>query len=383
MPSPPVKAPIAEKEPERHVRNNEVWREDYTSYQPPAPASGMYWSRYKKAMPHALRGHSVNLVGDQLYVFGGANQKTYYNKLYIMDMDTLTWRQPNTLGPSPSPCRGHSTNVIECQVGSRKSAHLIVFGGGNGPHYFNDIYTLNCGMTGQKKTRGNLFSPSIDTLTWSQPRVKGRVCSPRRAHVTCVWRKKIVVVGGGDGDRPLADVHMLDIANPEEVTWATLAPTGDAPVARGYHTGNLVGHRLVVFGGSDGMECFSDLYVLDLEKCHWTAVSLSQSIPRFAHTATQVGSYLFIVGGHNGGVYSSDVLVLNLVTMAWESRKIYGAVPPARGYHSAVLYDSRLYVLGGYDGRRVYDDLVMLELSSCAYLPQITNFDIDLSELQE
>lgn len=67
-----------------------------------------------------------------------------------------------------------------------------------------------------------------------------------------------------------------------------------------------------------------------------------------------------------------------LVTMSWESRRIYGGPPTPRGYHTAVLHDSRLYILGGYDGKTVFDDVYMLELSACAYLPQITNFEIDL-----
>lgn len=70
--------------------------------------------------------------------------------------------------------------------------------------------------------------------------------------------------------------------------------------------------------------------------------------------------------------------LLHLVTMSWEARKVYGVAPNPRGYHTTVLYDSRLYVLGGYDGKNVFDDVHMLELSACAYLPQITNFEIDV-----
>ncbi|KAI8064757.1 hypothetical protein BC940DRAFT_305274 [Gongronella butleri] len=349
--------------PEMDEKPDNAWMDDY---QPPAPASGMYWSRYKKNLPHALRGHTASLVGDLLYVFGGANQATCYDRLYIMDMDTLMWRSPNTIGKAPSPSRGHSANIVEYQTGTRKSFEMFVFGGGDGPRYFNDVYRLN-----------------TESLSWSQPKVQGKACSPRRAHITCVWKTKIIVVGGGDGSHPLADVHVLDVADKENVVWEKWAPTGDAPLARGYHSGNLVGHKLVIFGGSDGQECFGDVYVLDLETREWTFMPLNQCIPRFGHTATQVGSYLFIIGGHDGSSYSNQVLVLNLVTMAWEARHIYGVAPPARGYHTSVLYDSRIYVLGGYNSKRVFDDLAILELSSYAYLPQITNFSIDLTADQD
>jgi UDP-N-acetylglucosamine:LPS N-acetylglucosamine transferase len=90
--------------------------------------------------------------------------------------------------------------------------------------------------------------------------------SPRRAHTTCSWNSNIIVVGGGDGARALADVHCLDLADPSRPVWSQLEPSGTAPIARGYHTSNLVKDKLIVYGGSDGHECFSDVFVLDLGK---------------------------------------------------------------------------------------------------------------------
>ncbi|KAI9487706.1 MAG: hypothetical protein EXX96DRAFT_473738 [Benjaminiella poitrasii] len=333
---------------------------------PPAPAAGMYWSRaltYGRSPSRPLRAHSANLIGEYLYVFGGCDMKTCFNTLYILDMDTLTWSKPRTSGQMPPPCRAHSCTTVERDVGGKKSYSLYVFGGGDGPNYFNDLYVLN-----------------IDTLTWTKPNIQGEeeAPSPRRAHTTCIWNQKIIVVGGGDGARALADVHMLDISDPQSPRWSKLNPKGTFPIARGYHTCNLVKDKLIIYGGSDGHECFSDVHILDLVSNRWSQIDLDRAVPRLAHSATQVGSYVFIIGGHDGSRYSNDVLLLNLVTMSWETRKIYGGAPSPRGYHTSVLHDSRLYILGGYDGRNVFDDVYMLELSACAYLPQITNFEIDV-----
>ncbi|CAO3653861.1 unnamed protein product [Cunninghamella echinulata] len=331
---------------------------------PPAPAAGMYWSRtitYGRVPSKPLRAHTANMIGEMMYVFGGCNQKTTFSHLYILDMDTLTWSRPRTFGDCPPPCRAHSCNVVEILEGKQKASYLYVFGGGDGPKYYNELYILN-----------------IDTLTWTKPQIKGDTVSPRRAHVTCLWNNKIVIVGGGNGTEALSDVFMLDISDPNELTWSKVVPEGAAPFARGYHTGNLVKDKLVIYGGSDGHDCFSDVYILDLSINKWIQVELDRSISRLSHTATQIGSYLFVIGGHDGVRYTNDVLLLNLVTMSWETRKIYGTPPLARGYHTAVLHDSRLFILGGYDGSNVFDDLYSLELSSCAYLPQITNFDIDV-----
>lgn len=46
--------------------------------------------------------------------------------------------------------------------------------------------------------------------------------------------------------------------------WEEVHTKGKKPFPRGYHTANLVGHVMVVIGGSDGKECFSDIWVLNL-----------------------------------------------------------------------------------------------------------------------
>ncbi|CAO3586069.1 unnamed protein product [Absidia cylindrospora] len=266
---------------------------------PPAPAAGMYWSRaisFGRGPSRPMRAHTFNLVGEQLYVFGGCDVKACFNTLYILDMDTLTWSKPRTSGTIPPPCRAHSCTSIEHEVGNgRRVLFLYIFGGGDGPNYFNNLYVLN-----------------TETFTWTKPSTEGQPPSPRRAHITCAWNNNIIVVGGGDGARALADVHCLNLADPSRPVWSQMQHTGTAPIARGYHTSNLVKDKLIVFGGSDGHECFSDVFVLDLVANKWSQVDVDRAIPRLAHTAIQVGSYIFVIGGHDGNRYSNDVLMLNL-----------------------------------------------------------------------
>lgn len=129
-------------------------------------------------------------------------------------------------------------------------------------------------MISQKSTLGSLIDYILDTLVWSKPATEGIPPSPRRAHTTCLWNDKIVVMGGGDGARALADVHILDISDPSRPRWSQLSTSGVPPIARGYHTSNLVKDKLIVFGGSDGHECFSDVHVLDLGKWYLKSYSM-------------------------------------------------------------------------------------------------------------
>ena len=92
---------------------------------------------------------------------------------------------------------------------------------------------------------------------------------PRRAHTCNVWKDNLVIVGGGDGAHALADVHTLDLTK-SPPHWTLLKATGPPPPERGYHTTTLVKDKLVMYGGSDGKLCFSDVYIFDLGKLFTT-----------------------------------------------------------------------------------------------------------------
>ncbi|KAI1082018.1 galactose oxidase [Whalleya microplaca] len=333
---------------------------------PAAPSSGMYWSQAPvSGAPHTpLRAHTTTLVGSNVFVFGGCDSRACFNELYVLDADSFHWSSPAVVGEVPVPLR-----AMTCTAVGKK---LVVFGGGDGPAYYNDVHVL-------------------DTVNfrWAKPRIVGdRTPSARRAHTACLYKNGIYMFGGGDGVRALNDIWRLDVSDVHKMSWrlvsgpssATAAAGADPgkPKARGYHTANMVGSKLIIYGGSDGGECFNDVWVYDVDTHVWTAVSIPKTFRRLSHTSTIVGSYLFVVGGHDGNEYSNDLLLLNLVTMTWDKRRVYGLPPSGRGYHGTVLYDSRLIVIGGFDGSEVFSDVWMLELAVHAYYSQISHFTIEV-----
>ncbi|KHN96728.1 conjugation with cellular fusion- protein [Metarhizium album ARSEF 1941] len=333
----------------------------------PAPASGLYWSRaFVSGSPHSnLRAHTTTLIGSNIYVFGGCDTRTCFNTVYVLDADAFYWSVPHVVGDIPLPLR-----AMTCTAVGKK---LVVFGGGDGPAYYNDVYVL-------------------DTVNfrWTKPTITGdRVPSKRRAHTACLYKNGIYVFGGGDGVRALNDIWRLDVSDPTKMSWRLISgpektPSSSStakhhrPKARGYHTANIVGSKLIIFGGSDGGECFDDVWVYDVETHVWKSVSIPVTYRRLSHTATIVGSYLFVIGGHDGSDYCNDVILLNLVTMTWDKRKVYGKPPSGRGYHGTVLHDSRLLVIGGFDGSEVFGDVSILELAVHAYYSQISHFTIEV-----
>ncbi|WWD22802.1 hypothetical protein CI109_107296 [Kwoniella shandongensis] len=288
---------------------------------PRAPAASMYFSPvpcHGRPPNQALRAHSGTLVGERIWVIGGVDRSNCWRGVAWFDTESLLWTTIETGGEQFPPLRAHTTTL----VGDR----LYIFGGGDGPTYSNEVWVL-------------------DT--------------------------------GGNGQAALNDVWALDVSDPDNLTWSEWKTKGDIPQKKGYHTANLVGDKMVVFGGSDGHASFADVHILNLQTRVWTLVNTDVKHNRLSHTSTQVGSYLFILGGHNGQTYAQDVLLFNLVTLQWESKVPRGVAPPGRGYHVALLHDARIFISGGYNGESVFDDLWTLDLSAGAYLPQVTTFEVD------
>ncbi|KAK4047705.1 hypothetical protein OIV83_005213 [Microbotryomycetes sp. JL201] len=332
----------------------------------PAPPTTMYWSKtpVQGRIPRGLRAHSATLVGNNVWCFGGCDAKgTCFRDVWKFDCDTYTWTKPKVTGQVPPVTRAHTATTA-------LDDYIFVFGGGDGPTYYNDVYILD-----------------TVCLSWSKPVVRGRAPSKRRAHTAFVYEDKILVFGGGNGTNALNDMHALDVSDLEDLAWTGLETYGQVPVARGYHTSNLVGDgsKCVMYGGSDGSECFGDVHILDLDTLTWSGVDLvvdqqsfenQAGFPRLSHSTTTVGSNLLVFGGHDGVTFSNQVLMFNLVTLQWEHLRTAGIAPSPRGYHATVMHDSRILIFGGFNGQQVFDEVWTLELAGSAYLPQVTNFTV-------
>jgi N-acetylneuraminic acid mutarotase len=187
-----------------------------------------------------LRAHTGTLVGDRIWFLGGVDSKNCWRGAAWFDTETLEWTALDTTGETMPPLRAHTTTL----VGDK----LYIFGGGDGPTYSNDVWTF-------------------DTVTrrFSRPTMaRGPVPPPRRAHTTILYRNYLVVFGGGNGQAALNDVWALDVSDPSRLTWQEWRTRGDLPQKKGYHTANLVGDKMVIFGGSDGHASFADVHILNL-----------------------------------------------------------------------------------------------------------------------
>src|SRR5262245_51985978 len=102
----------------------------------------------------------------------------------------MQWMHPDTLGDAPPPCRAHTSTLIT-------QSKLLIFGGGQGPVYYNASYIF-------------------DTVSrrWSKPNFGDQtIPAPRRAHTAVLYNGKVWIFGGGNGMMALNDVWTLDISS--------------------------------------------------------------------------------------------------------------------------------------------------------------------------
>jgi len=97
------------------------------------------WSNLKISNPHLLSIHSATSVGHRIVIFGGHNSQNFINDVKILNLDPRVAKQNwNTIkcsGTIPAP-RGYHQSV-------HYDSRLFVFGGMNEKQYFNNIAILD------------------------------------------------------------------------------------------------------------------------------------------------------------------------------------------------------------------------------------------------
>lgn len=88
-------------------------------------------------VPTARDGQSVSILGSRLLMFGGEdNKRRLLNDLHILDLETMMWEEVKSEKGGPAPRYDHSAAVYADQ-------YLLIFGGSSHSTCFNDLYLLD------------------------------------------------------------------------------------------------------------------------------------------------------------------------------------------------------------------------------------------------
>jgi len=254
----------------------------------------------------------------------------------VFDTEIQYWHKPH-ITDGPGPLRAHTATAV--------GKKIFVFGGGDGPNYFKDVWVFD-----------------TKTNSWMQLDTNGMTPSPRRSHSTELVDDKLYIFGGGDGKQALNDLYCLDV---ETAKWNKIVTRGIAPPKRGYHKSVMVGKTMYIIGGSDGQDAFDDVHMLDVVSHTWTK-SRATGVRLLAATATLLGNYIALFGGHSPSEYVNAFRCLDIRTLQWYTPVATGTRPSPRAYHTMSLCHHRLWTIGGYDTVQCYSDVHKLDLGAFA-----------------
>ncbi|CAN4108917.1 unnamed protein product [Withania somnifera] len=206
-------------------------------------------------------------------------------------------------------------------------------------------------------------------MAWSILVTTGKGPGPRDSHSAVLVGHRMVVFGGTNGSRKVNDIHVLDVRSQE---WTQLECQGNPPSPRESHTATLVGgDKLVIFGGSGEGEAnyLNDLHVLDLKTMMWSSPEVrgEMPVPRDSHSAVAIGNRLYIYGGDCGDRYQGDVDMLDMDTLMWSKLDSLGQSPGARAGHASVNFGSKVYVIGGVGDKKYYNDVWVLDVINSSW----------------
>ncbi|KAL9611684.1 MAG: hypothetical protein Q9167_003679 [Letrouitia subvulpina] len=234
--------------------------------------STRHWSRSSPPgiRPAGRYGHTLNILGSKIYVFGGQVEGYFFNDLLAFDLNALQaassrWEMviPNSNDGGPPegqvpPARTNHTVVSY-------SDKLYLFGGTNGHQWFNDVWS---------------YDPRL--MAWSQLDCIGYIPAPREGHSAALVNDVMYICGGRTEEgTDLGDLAAFKITSRR---WYTFQNMGAPPSPRSGHSMTAFGQKIVVLAGEpstpprDPAE-LSLVYILDTMKIRYPQDQQIQQTP--------------------------------------------------------------------------------------------------------
>ncbi|XP_074264474.1 uncharacterized protein LOC141586966 isoform X2 [Silene latifolia] len=161
---------------------------------------------------------------------------------------------------------------------------------------------------------------------------------------------EIYVIGGGPGGHEDLWYDTAECYNPVNNVWTSLPCLSKK---KGSLASLTLHDKIYALGGGNGVDCFSDVEMLDLDVGRWIcARSMLQK--RFALAAVELNGALYAAGGFDGKDYLSSAERFDPREHSWSR---LGSMNSKRGCHAMVVLNEKLYAVGGFDGSAMVESV--------------------------
>ncbi|KAI5295488.1 Negative regulator of mitotic exit [Ascosphaera acerosa] len=253
-------------------------------------------------------GHRSLLVGNAFIVFGGDTKvepnDPLDDTLYLLNTSSRQWSRAIPPGPRPKGRYGHTLNI----VGSK----IYVFGGqSDDGSFFNDLISFDLNALQKASNRWqflveNTASAANGEIPVDEATGKLKVPPPRTNHTMVTFNDRLWLFGGTDGVHWFNDAWVYD---PRTNTWTSIDYVGVTPTPREGHAAAMVGDIMYVFGGrNSALEDLDDLVAFRCTQRRWYTFQKMGPAPspRSGHAMSVVGRWIVVIGGEPNGEERED-----------------------------------------------------------------------------
>lgn len=182
---------------------------------------------------------------------------------------------------------------------------------------------------------------SLKDLIWTRIEVKGVELSPRVGARAVLFQKYLVIYGGYSQGTYFGDLHLIDLTTCERIMVKT---SGDGPTPRCTPILSIFNNQLFVWGGYDGRDSSSTLYVLNLADFTWEALPMPDVTGRTASPYVIFDDKIYSFGSSRVG----GLLEIDMTKKKVSIVDTTGAEPPSEATSAgAVKIENMMFYFGG------------------------------------
>lgn len=203
---------------------------------------------------------------------------------------------------------------------------IYIFGGQVEGYFFNDLVAFDLNALQQATNRWEILIQN--TINGGPPH--GQIPPARTNHTIITWGDRLYLFGGTDGIRWYNDVWSY---SPASNTWVELDCIGYIPSPREGHAAALVGDVMYIFGGrnEEGHD-LGDLAAFRISSRRWYIFQNMgpRPSPRSGHSMTTVGKHIVVLAGEPSSA-PRDPVELGMAYLLDTSKIRYPADPVSNG----------------------------------------------------